>query len=52
MKVLQKESIGQIKILRVGDHVMYILTFEEKPIKSLFIELNVENFKILINCSI
>ena len=27
-----------------------LLAFEYKPIKSLFIELNLQNTKILINC--
>ena len=28
-----------------------LLAFEDKPIESLFIELNLQNAKILINCS-
>ena len=28
-----------------------LLAFEDKPIKSLFISLNLQNIKIIINCS-
>ena len=49
--------IGQIVILKVGvscvraDIPSNLLAFEDKPIESLFIELNLQNTKILINCS-
>ena len=34
-----------------GDIPSNLFAFEDKPIESLFIELNLQNNKILINCS-
>ena len=34
-----------------ADILSNLLPFEDKPIESLFIELNLQNTKILINCS-
>ena len=51
--------IGLIVILKVGGHVICdrgyipsnVIAFEDKPIESLFIGLNLQYTKILINCS-
>ena len=49
---LYRDSIGEGIMLYVGtDKLSNLLAFEGKPIESLFIELNLQNTKILINCS-
>ena len=42
---------GGIMLYVRADIHSNLLAFEDKPIESLFIELNLQNTKILINCS-
>ena len=42
---------GEIMLYVRADIPSNILAFEDKPIESLFIELNLQNTKILMNCS-
>ena len=42
---------GAIMVYVRADILSNLLSFEDKPIESLFIELNLQNTKILINCS-
>ena len=49
---LDRDSKGGGIMLYVrADIPSNLLAFEDKPIESLFIELNLQNTKILINCS-
>ena len=38
-------------MLYVREDILCNLAFEDKPIGSIFIELNLQNNKVLINCS-
>ena len=50
--MLDRDSKGGGIMLYVRDDIpSSLLAFEDKPIESLFIELNLQNTKILINCS-
>ena len=42
---------GEIMLYGREDIPSNLIAFEDKPIKNLFIELNLQNTKILINCS-
>ena len=42
---------GEIMLYVKEDIPSNLIAFEDKPIESLFIELNLQNTKILINCS-
>ena len=42
---------GEIMLYVRADIPSNILAFQDKPIESLFIELNLQNTKVLINCS-
>ena len=42
---------GRIMLYVRADIPSKLLAFEDKPIESLFIELNLQNTKLLINCS-
>ena len=44
-------AIRRIKLYVKNDIPSSLIAFKDKPIESLFIELNLQNTKILINCS-
>ena len=44
-------AIRRIKLYVKKDIPSGLIAFKDKPIESLFIELNLQNTKILINCS-
>ena len=49
---LDRDSkIGEIMLYVRADIPSNLLAFQDKPIESLFIELNLQNTKVLINCS-
>ena len=49
---LDRDSKGwRIMLYVIVDIPSNLLAFEDKPIKSLFISLNLQNIKIIINCS-